>query len=167
MDLEAVHAHRFSKRTLIQIVDYVIDKESRLKQLVNLLVMGNAAVAGRSSWSLSYCAELRPNWIRPHIGKLIRFMEKGDGIVAARRGVMRTLQFAQIPARFHARALNVCFRLLADPHESIAVKVFAMTVAAGVAKENPELKKELRIVIEDQLPYAGPGFRARARKVLK
>lgn len=80
---------------------------------------------------------------------------------------MRTLQFAQIPDAFHARALNVCFGLLTDPHESIAVKVFAMTVAAGIAKESPELKKELRIVIEDQLPYAGPGFRARARKVLK
>lgn len=151
---------------MMEIVDYVVDNEVRFKQLINLLLTGSPEVAGRCSWSLSYCTELRPNWIRPHIGKLIRFMEKGEGIVAARRGVMRALQFANIPQRYHARAINMCFNRLTDPRETVAVKVFAMTVAAGVAKENPELKKELAVVIEDQLPYASPGFRARAIKVL-
>ena len=54
-----------------------------------------------------------------------------------------------------------------DDDEPIAVKVFAMTVAANICKHEPELKNELQLVIEDQLENASAGFRARAKKVFK
>jgi hypothetical protein len=51
--------------------------------------------------------------------------------------------------------------------EPIAVKVFSMTVLANLSKSSPDIKKELRIAIEDQLPYGSAGFVSRAKKVLK
>jgi hypothetical protein len=54
-----------------------------------------------------------------------------------------------------------------DPKEPIAVRVFSMSVLANITRHEPDLKKELRIIIEDQLPFASAGFRARAKKVLK
>ena len=60
----------------------------------------------------------------------------------------------------------ICFSFLQNPKEPIAVRVFSMTVLAQIAKKQPGLKKELTLMIEDQLPYAGPAFRSRARKVL-
>jgi len=42
-----------------------------------------------------------------------------------------------------------------------------MTVLARIVKREPELGRELRLVIEEQLPFAGAGFRARAKEVLK
>ena len=49
----------------------------------------------------------------------------------------------------------------------MAVKVFAMSVLSQLVDGVPELSQELRIIIEDQLPYASAGFISRARKVLK
>jgi hypothetical protein len=42
-----------------------------------------------------------------------------------------------------------------------------MSVLGSIARKNAELIPELKIMIEDELPYAGAAFRSRARKVLK
>jgi hypothetical protein len=41
-----------------------------------------------------------------------------------------------------------------------------MTVLANLAKSEPDLGQELKIIIQDQLPYASAGFQARARAIL-
>lgn len=166
MDVNALFARRFSKKTMLQIVDYLIDNEDRLKNFINSLAKPGASVSGQSFWVLSYCAEKRPNWIRPQIGKLLRIVEDGNAPVAVKRNVMRALQFVDIPARFHTRAINQAFAFLADPKETVAVKVFSMSVLAKLVDVYPELRREWEIVIEDQLPHASAGFRSRARKVL-
>lgn len=151
---------------MMQIVDYVTDSKDIFKQFINLFLTGSPKVSERSSWPLSYCAERYPDWIYPHIGKLLRFMEKSNPTPGTRRNVMRTLQFVDIPERFHARVLNLAFGLLKSPTEPVAVKVFSMTILARLAEVYPEFKRELVIVIEEQLPHSSPGFRSRARKIL-
>lgn len=166
MDLKAVHAQRFGRETMLQIVDYVMDNHARFKEFISLFLTGSRKVAERSSWPLSYCAERCPAWIRPHIGKLLHYLEEADPLPGTKRNVMRALQFVEIPKRFHAQAINLGFGLLMSTSEPVAVKVFSMSLLARLAKANPELMRELKIVIEDQLPYSSPGFRSRARKVL-
>jgi hypothetical protein len=41
-----------------------------------------------------------------------------------------------------------------------------MTVLSRIAAFHPELKNELRIIIEDTLPFASAAFISRAKKVL-
>lgn len=94
-------------------------------------------------------------------------METGDEPAGVRRNVMRMLQFTTIPRRFHGRAVNVCFGRLTDPREQVAVKVFAMTVCAHVAEHNPDIARELTLILEDQLAYGSAGFRSRAMKILR
>jgi hypothetical protein len=42
-----------------------------------------------------------------------------------------------------------------------------MTVLYRLIEKEPDLKKELRIILEDELPYASPAFVSRARKILQ
>lgn len=56
---------------------------------------------------------------------------------------------------------------LCQQEGTIAVRVFAMTVLANLAKQLPELKNELIPLIEDQLPYGSAAFISRGRKLLK
>jgi hypothetical protein len=42
-----------------------------------------------------------------------------------------------------------------------------MTVLLNIVKYVPELKEELKIIIEDQMPYASAGFQSRGKKTLK
>jgi hypothetical protein len=85
---------------------------------------------------------------------------------AVRRNVMRALQFVEIPPRLLGEIASICFDELASPVSPIAVRACAMTVLERVVEREPELGRELRLVIEQQLPYATAAFQARARKVL-
>ena len=42
-----------------------------------------------------------------------------------------------------------------------------MTVLANIAQKEPDLWNELKLSIEQQLLHCSPGFRSRARKVMK
>lgn len=134
--------------------------------MFNIFFTHAGRVRMQSAWVLSYCVERYPDWVAPQIGKLLRLMETGNEPSGVRRNVMRTLQFATIPKRHYGRAVNVCFALLQDPGEDVAVKVFAMTVCAQVAEHNADLARELAMVLEDQLPYGSAAFRSRASKIL-
>jgi len=61
----------------------------------------------------------------------------------------------------------ICFDFFQSKKEPVAVKVFSMTVLANVAQDLKELRQELILRIEDQLPYGSAGFLSRAGRVLK
>ena len=90
-----------------------------------------------------------------------------DASTAIKRNTIRMFQFVPIPAGRQGQIIDIAFHLLQDKRETIAVKVFAMTVLENLSVKSPELGQELRIILEDQLPYAGPAFRSRASKILK
>ena len=62
--------------------------------------------------------------------------------------------------------MDICFKYLGSPKEALAVKVFSMSVLGNLAKKYPEIKSELKLIIEDQLPEQTAGFKSRAKKVL-
>jgi hypothetical protein len=167
METSTLLRHRISKRTLTQLIDYVCVSRDRFEELFKLFYNSQGVVRLQSAWALSYCVEQYPDWISPHIGKLIRLVETTDEPAGVRRSVMRMLQFAAVPKRLHGRAANACFARLTDPGEAVAVKVFAMTVCANIAEENKEIARELKMVLEDQMPYGTAGFVSRASKILR
>jgi hypothetical protein len=167
MDLRKTLAKEHSKSQTLQIVDYVGVSKERFKQLINIYLAGPYRITQRAAWLLSYCVEHHPELIGPHLKTILDFVEKPETHIAVRRNTVRLLQFIQIPRRFHARVINLCFDYLMNKKEPIAVKVFSMTVLANLCQSSPDMKKELRIAIEDQLPFGSAGFVSRARKVLK
>jgi hypothetical protein len=80
---------------------------------------------------------------------------------------MRMLQFVETPRYHHAKVLQLAMRLFRDRSESIAVRVFAMTVLGNLCDMYADLKNELVPLIEDELPIATPAFRSRGLKILK
>jgi hypothetical protein len=85
---------------------------------------------------------------------------------SVRRNVVRIMQTIEIPPHLLGTVATVCFDYLSSQEQPIAVRCFSMTVLARIALKKPDLARELRLVIETQLPYVTAGFRARARKTL-
>ena len=137
-----------------------------LLKLVEVYLQGPYRVTQRAAWPLSIVAERKPQMLKPHLSKLISFLRKPGIHDAVKRNTMRLLQFVDIPKKEHGRVADICFTYLTNKKEAVAVKVFAMTVMAKIADDEPELKRELKLIIEDQLPYASAAFHARARKIL-
>ncbi len=166
MDIQKELLKRHSRQQTNKIVRYIGSDPARFKMLIHTLLEGSKLIAQRAAWSLSNCVESRPALIKPHLNKVLKMLDREDIHDAVKRNIVRLLQYIEIPKRLYGTVADKCF-LLMDPKEPIAVRVFAMTVLANIAREEPGLKKELRIVIEDQLPYASAGFLSRARKVLR
>ena len=156
-----------SKRQAMKIVKYVGGDPLRFAELMAAFFAGPYRVTQRAAWPVSYCIEGHPELVRPYLGRLISILESSDGHSAVRRNVARLLQFVEIPPRMRARTYEACYDLVDDPQQPIAVRVFAMTVAAKAADGQPELKRELALVIGKYLNNGSAGFKARARRVLK
>jgi hypothetical protein len=123
-------------------------------------------VSQRAAWPVSFCIERRPEMVKPYYNLLIKQLERDDAHVAVRRNVARLLQFVEIPKRYAGRIFEACYNLVDDPNETVAVRAFALTVAANVAKDSPELLDELRLVAKKYPQCATAGFRSRSRRIL-
>lgn len=75
------------------------------------------------------------------------------------------LQHIAVPEELQGTLAGICFKYLAAK-ESVAIRVFSMTVLANLAQQQPDLRNELCLLLEDQLPYASPAFTVRANKLL-
>lgn len=149
------------------IANWIGSSEARFKQLLELFLHDVYRVSQRSAWVVSFVAEKYPQLIKKNMVLLIsRLSDKGVP-VAVKRNVIRVLQFLTIPKKLHAKVMNLCFGYLSDPCETIAVRVFSMTVLGNLAKQYPEIKNEIIEVVNLHLKDSSAGFRARAKKVLK
>ncbi|MBT1701721.1 hypothetical protein [Chryseosolibacter indicus] len=167
MDLKKELLRTRSRNRVDKIVSYIGSDKDRFKQLVDLFLEGPYTVTQRASWPLSYSVENNPLLVKPHLRTLIKHLENSELHDAVKRNTLRLLQFVDIPTSFQGSIANICFLFLQNKKEPVAIRCFAMTVLFNITKENPELKNELKVLIEDNLPYAKPAFISRARKVLK
>ncbi len=167
MDLKRAILADFSKAQCGAIVRYIGDKQDRFDELVKLFLNEEYRVVQRAAWPLSYCVIAHPELIKKHIRKMILNLKKQGLPEAVKRNTVRFLQKVEIPASLHGETMNICFRLLWDPQEAVAVKVFSMTVLSRLAILYPEIIPEIKMTLEDQWPDQTAAFKNRARKVIK
>lgn len=155
-----------SKSQTMKIVDYVGGDLAKFKELMSHFLGPTYRLSQRAAWAVSYCAEHHRELVKPYFNKLVQQLERDDTHVAVRRNVARMLQFIDIPKRFEGRVYDVCYNLLDDAHQPVAVRAFALSAAAKVAKGEPALLDELRLVATKYPSLMTAGFRSRCRRVL-
>jgi hypothetical protein len=114
---------------------------------------------------MSACLDRYPFLLLPHQEALVLHLNPDlPGYI--KRNTLRALQYRDIPPALQGSLADTCFRFLAA-REPPAIKVYALTVIANLARTEPDLNNELKLVIEDQWPYASPAFKSRAGKILQ
>lgn len=166
MDLRSEILKENSKPQALKIAHYIGNDPERFYELMQLFLAKEYRVTQRAAWILSHCCDKHPALILPHLSNLISNL-KGNPPVAVRRNTVRILQFIDIPEELMGELADHCFKYLSSADEPVAVKVFSMTILANIVKVFPELAQELRILIEDQMPYGSAGFISRGNKILK
>ena len=63
--------------------------------------------------------------------------------------------------------MTLCFDYLLSLDEEIAVKAFSLTVLNNLSILYPEIKQELKTIIEDRWEFETAAFHSRAKKILK
>lgn len=155
-----------SKQQTMAIVEFIGEDPKRFAELMKVFFAGDYRLTQRAAWPMNYCAELHPKLILPYLPKLLDCLEREDMHDAVRRNVVRLLQYIEIPKRLTGKVYSHCIDLLDDADQPAAVRAFAMTVATRIAKSEPDLINELRLIVSKHLPHATAAFRARAKQVL-
>jgi hypothetical protein len=161
--LEAEH----SKAQCNRIVSHVGTDPTKFAELIEEFLTGPYRITQCAAWPISYIVIAHPGLVSPHLGKLIKLLGTPGIHDAVKRNILRFLPSVTIPASQREKLIELCFGFLANRSEPVAVHVFAMEVLARLVEPYPELRRELSLILEEQLPYASPGYRSRATKILK
>jgi len=155
-----------SKANRAAIVKWIGTSQERFDQLFDLFLNDEYRVVQRAAWPLSYTVIAHPRLIQKHFSRLLRNLEKPGIHDSVKRNTVRLLERILIPERFHGQVMNICFNYIASPEEAVAIKAFSLTVLERLSDQYPEIKTELKTIIEDRWDYESAAFRSRAKKIL-
>ena len=166
MNLEKEILAEHSKAQTSRIAKWVGDDKKKFSSLLSLFLGKDRVISQRASWPLYYCVSANPDLIKPHLGKLLKNLERSDIHDAVRRNSMGILREISIPEKHEGAVMNLCFNILSDPAEKAAPKADAISILDKLSKKYPEIRQELITTVESDWEHATPAFRARAKNVL-
>lgn len=155
-----------SRVQMLHITHYIGSNPKRFAELMTIFTTGPYHLTQRAAWPLSYCVEKYPELLGKHLPTLVQHL-KNPAHNAVTRNILRLLQFVDIPEKEAGDIMDICFSLLTKPKEPVANKAFSLTVLANLSEHYPDIRQEILLCIADQMPRASPGFKARAKKVMK
>lgn len=159
---------KHSKETKDKIVKWIGHHQNRFDELVNIFLHDKEAViVQRAAWPLGFVADHHPELIGKHLTRLIKNLQKNDVHDAIKRNTIRLLQQVTIPEKLHGDVMNICFDYITSPREKPAIKAFALSVLQMLSRKYPDIRNEIKVIIEEQWDNESLAFRSRARKVLK
>jgi hypothetical protein len=167
VDLEKELLKRQSLVQCNRIIKYIGRDETRFAVLMKLFFKGEYRLTQHAAWPMSYCICQFPNLANPYFKKFIDQLSDTNAHPAARRNIVRLLQFVEIPKRLHGKIMDLCFQFISNPEETIAVKAFSLSILSKLSEIYPEILAEIKTVIEVRWEFETPAFRSRARKILK
>jgi hypothetical protein len=167
MNLREEILKEHSKRQAIKIANWVGDDTERFEELLALFLKDEYRVTQRAAYAFGIVSDRYPHLVASYWGILIENLKKPVLHVAVKRNTVRLLQEAYIPEELLGTITDICFGYLASADEPIAIKAFSMRVLLNTARRYPEIKNELVLLIEDQLPNGSPGIVNRGKKILK
>jgi len=166
MNLRNTILAKHSKANCSRIVKWIGSDQQRFNELLELFLHDEYRVVQRAAWPLSYAVAANPQLVKKHLGRILRNLEKPGLHDAVKRNTVRLLQYIEIPPKYQGRMMNTCFEYISSPTEKPAVKAFSLTVLQILSGQYPEIRQELRTIIEDRWDHETAAFRSRAKKIL-
>jgi len=165
MDLAREISGELSKYAAKRIVNLIGPDQERFNTLATLMLGDDEFLANRAAFYVRHCVDAHPFLLDPVINALIIKLNR-SATDPVKRCITGLLQKASIPEQHEGFIAEKCFEYLNSTGETIAVKVYSMSILYKFVKKYPALKLELEIAIRDQLPYGSAGFRNRGKKIL-
>lgn len=156
-----------SKRQVLLIVKFIDNDKMRFKELMTFVFGNDELLSQRAAWVLKHCYDSNPQLIRLYFKKIVEHLKKKNIHDAVKRSMIYALQNEKIPEKLQGEVYEMCLKFALSANESIAVKVFSITVLYQIAAPYPELIGELKIILTDLVSSSeSSAVLSRARKLL-
>ncbi len=155
-----------SKRNTLRVATLVNNDPDLFRELIGLTLSQKTDLARKASWVLRWHFEEYPETYRSCLPKLISQLRKKGIHHAVKRNILGILKNSSIPSRWDGELIDICFRFIESASETIAVKAFSMEIITKIGKREPLIMNELKLILEDLLPYSNGGIESKIKKIL-
>ena len=156
-----------TKTKALAIAEYACSSPEFFKELMQCFFDNEYRLAQRAAWSVSWAARKKPEYIKPYIKELVAQLSRTDVHDAVIRNSIRVLEAIKILEELHGDVMNACFAFIERPSTPVAIKAFSLTTLFNLSKIYPEIKNELKLVIENNFENETAAFKSRGKKILK
>ncbi|NCI46331.1 hypothetical protein [Sediminibacterium soli] len=156
-----------SRENVLKIAAFACSSPARFQQLVNCVTGREKRLSELASWCLGWAARKKPAMMVPHLDAVTGLLEDTRLSNTVRRNILRIFEDLPVPEELHGRIMNICFGFVENPATEIAIRAFSLTTLFRLSSHYPEIRPELKLIIETLLPDASPAIRSRGRKILQ
>lgn len=150
-----------------RIIDYVNTDKSKLQEFMSLFFKGSAVVKQRAAYVVGTIEDFYPDVLTIYYHEMVKNLQREGLHHAIPRNTLRVLTNKRLDEEHTGILLDLCFNYLKNHSLPVAIRAFSLTVIYEHGKKYPELMNELKLIIEDHLPFALPAFKYRGQKILK
>lgn len=168
-DLQNAILKEHSSKQASLIADWALLSDEKLEELIEIFMHGDFKTTQRAGYAILKTFDISPKAFDPYLIPLFEYMigEGSQKHVAVRRNIFRMFEVSAIPKEIEGKLFQVCIDFLENKSETDAIRSSAIIVGFRIAKPFPELCAELKLLVEAELPYAKPSFRARYKRAMK
>ena len=164
---ELVKQKTHTKEQALKISSYACSSPKHFKELMQCFLSNDYRLAQRAAWSVSWAAKKSPELIQPYIKDLVDQLPRKDVHNAVIRNSVRILQQVEIRGSLHGELMNSCFSFIEAPSIPVAIKTFSLTTLFNLSQSYPEIKNELKLIIEERWNHETAAFKSRGKRILK
>ena len=156
-----------SKAQTMFLVRWIGHDAERLAALLDVFMGDDYRLTQRSAWVVRYVGEQAPYLLEPRLPQLVAMLRKPDVHPAVQRNVLNVFEAIDMPIAVQDELADCCFQYLADPQAAAALRASAITILDKICQRVPELRPELRLLLEEHWEHGPASFRSRARRLLE
>ncbi len=155
-----------SKRNTDYIVHWIGDDPEKFRIIAEIMFKEEPSLQMRASWVITTIADSKSEMLQPYTERIITNISNFEHS-GTRRNLLRYLALIEIPEHHYGEIYDKCFNWLLSKDEPPAVKVHCMQILVNIAEKLPELKREIRLVIEELTDHESAAIRSRSRHLIK
>lgn len=154
-------------RANIDYVSYLAgNDEEAFNDIFELIYSAPHPINQRAAGVLETILRNHPEMVLPYLDRMIDTL-KDFNVDGVKRNFTKIFTCTHFSEAQKGKVVNLCFDLLQDKKESIAVRVFSMQVLYNISQTEPDLKKELALIIESEMLIGSAAWRARGHQLLR
>jgi hypothetical protein len=157
----------FFREHALKIAAFACSSPKHFSELMQCFLSNEYRLAQRAAWCVSWSVKKNASLIQPYIKDLVQQLQRKDVHGAVIRNSVRILQEVEIPEWLHGELMNSCFSFIGSPSTPVAIKAFSLTTLFNLSKSYPEIKNELKLIIEERWNNETAAFKSRGKQILR
>lgn len=144
--------------------NYIIENKVPILSIIELLHYPRP-ISMRFIWLIGHLCDVNPSAVSPAVNFFFKERNKVN-FPNYDRSLAKMANLCEIPKESEAEIIDLLFCWILNPKIIVTTKNYSLEALLKISKDHPELKNEIRIVIEDQVKKNSISFEKHAGKIL-